>query len=561
MRKAFRVILVFLCLVSLTLPAFAASSAQSVSVYSTVGTDGSCLVTVNMTLNLENKLSELLFPLPAGASDVSVNGSSARTFSRSGVTVISLDKSLSGMVGSVSVSIHYRLSNVLQVDENETVTAQIDLLSGFSLPVETMEFTVTFPGDIAFRPNFFDTYLQDSMESNLTYTTQGATLTGQVLEPLKDHDTVRIFLEVPAEQFPESPYLRHISHWTQIAMMVCAGLALLYWLLFLRCLPVLPQRQTTVPEAITAGEVGTVLAGQGAFLPLMAVSWAQMGYLLICADRKGNILLKKRMDMGNERSAHENRIFAALFRKGNTVDTSKRPFALLSARVLRSRDAARRHFRPGTGRREIYGFLFLAVAFFGGLSLASLWFLTGFARILGSVVLSLFGLFSGYLIQRGMASLLLHSTDRKVLALLSVAAWVLLGALSGQMVLCLVIAGSQIFAGLTGPYSGRRNATGRQAAAELLGLRLHIVRMHRKDSVSPDNPDYFYQLLPFALALGVDGPFARCFSDRNLPDCTFLQVGRTGHQNAVQFASTLRQTVSAMDERRKTLASERIFGR
>ena len=58
-------------------------------------------------------------------------------------------------------------------------------------------------------------------------------------------------------------------------------LALLYWLLTLRTLPLVSSRASTAPEGITAGELGCRLTLTGGDLTMMVFSWAQLGYLLI----------------------------------------------------------------------------------------------------------------------------------------------------------------------------------------------------------------------------------------------------------------------------------------
>ena len=66
---------------------------------------------------------------------------------------------------------------------------------------------------------------------------------------------------------------------------------------------------------------------------MMVFTWAQLGYLLIQTDSGGKVLLHKRMDMGNERSLFENKIFALLFGSRQAVDATGYPYAKLSRKV------------------------------------------------------------------------------------------------------------------------------------------------------------------------------------------------------------------------------------
>lgn len=565
MRYVFRVLLILVCICSLILPVFAANCAQEVHTKIALSPDGSCQVSVNLTLNLENRDGSLLFPLPQGATNVSVNGSAAHVFTEGDVPCVNLDKFVSGMFGSVSLTVFYKISNVLFFNSNHELSARIPLLSGFSLPVEYMVFSISFPQDIPeysrLHIDFYDTYLQDSIETVLSYQADGNTLTGISLENLKDHDSLHVTLPVDKEHFAEARILRTNSPWFQVAMAVCAGLAVLYWLLFLRFLPPLAQRQTVTPGSITAGEVGMLISNQGISLPLMVVSWAQLGYLSLEIDRMGRVLLRKKMDMGNERSRHEMRIFSALFRKKDVVNTAGLSFSQLSQRVYHAKEPRRSFFKGSFGSTRVYCLFFAAAGMFAGIGIASAWLLSGFLMVLCTALLAIFGFVSAILIQNGIAVLFLHRTDQKVYALFSILCWLLLGYFSGNFLFSLVVIGLEVFAGFTGPYAGRRTRAGRQTLSELYGLRRQIRAIRSGKLSLRTNTDYFYQLLPFALAFGMEETLAKAFSDHPLPDCAFLHGASLPGKGALQFAAYLKSVVNAMDERRRNLFFERFWGR
>ena len=218
-----------------------------------------------------------------------------------------------------------------------------------------------------------------------------------------------------------------------------------------------------------------------------------------------------------------------------------------------------RFLLPGVGSTRVYVAFFALAGVFAGIGLAVAWFQAGFSMILGCVVLSLFGAVSAFVISQGIACLFLHATDKKIWALLCAALWVLFGFLSGQIVLCAATVFLFCFAGFTGPYSRRRTPTGRQILSEVYGLRHHIRTLHRKDRVAPDNPDYFYQLLPWALAFGSEDALAKAFKNHALPECTFLSAPPSATRTPALFASFLHSLIFRMDERRKNLIFEQIL--
>ena len=75
------------------------------------------------------------------------------------------------------------------------------------------------------------------------------------------------------------------------------------------------------------------------------------------------------------------------------------------------------------------------------------------------------------------------------------------------------------------------------------------------------NPNYFYELAPYALALGLDKTFARRFGRLRMPECTYLIKGSNGQMTASEWAALLRQTVDKLNARSKRVLLEKLTGR
>ena len=78
--------------------------------------------------------------------------------------------------------------------------------------------------------------------------------------------------------------------------------------------------QSHAPVGVGPGEVRCRLLAESPDFPLMVVSWAQLGYLTIHVNQDWAVTLHKRMDMGNERSGYENRLFRSLFGREQMAD-------------------------------------------------------------------------------------------------------------------------------------------------------------------------------------------------------------------------------------------------
>ena len=79
--------------------------------------------------------------------------------------------------------------------------------------------------------------------------------------------------------------------------------------------------------------------------------------------------------------------------------------------------------------------------------------------------------------------------------------------------------------------------------------------------ITESNPDYYYDLAPDALALGVDRVLARQFGDERLPDCPYLTVHGRSSLTARQWNELLRKVVQVLDERQRKLPWEKLFGK
>ena len=71
------------------------------------------------------------------------------------------------------------------------------------------------------------------------------------------------------------------------------------------------------------------------------------------------------------------------------------------------------------------------------------------------------------------------------------------------------------------------------------------------------DPDYFFQLAPYALALGVIKPFAANFGNRRLEQCPYIVTRVQGRRTAMEWAQLLSEVADAMDERSRRMMVER----
>lgn len=340
MKRIKRVLFMLLfAVLLLPLRAQAASAATRLDYTATINVDGEALVSLTLNLHLEAINQNLTYPLPGTATNITVNGASPATNKSGSLTIVSLARVTGGQPGDYVVTISYSLPKVVtvamktdplnkskQIVDKDNLKLELPLLSGFAYPISAMNYTITLPGEFTSTPDFYSTYQQNGLASELNLLYNGNMLTGSSKSGFNDHESVYMTMTLPPDMFPGVSTYQRTGNPELVPMGILAGTALLYWLLFLRTFPAKRESCTIPPEGITAGELDCRLFLKGADLTTMVLCWAQLGYILIQVDGR-RVLLHKRMDMGNERSLFEVRTFRSLFGDRRVVDASSLAYA------------------------------------------------------------------------------------------------------------------------------------------------------------------------------------------------------------------------------------------
>ena len=239
--------------------------ATSVNIIASVSSNGSAEVTSAITLHVDNPQEKLVFPVPAVASNVTLNGKPVLTEKNGQARLVDLSRILGGMSGdfsfSVSYSIHATVHTLNVGTEEEPVKRlqlELPLLAGFSHPIESLQFSINLPGNVDQHPSFVSGYHQANIEKDLTYSISGANIAGRNWSALKDHETLTMYMDVTEEMFPQSradlPVLSKVTPLVGI----CAALAVLFWILFLRKYHPFRSFPAVAPEGFGAGQIGTI---------------------------------------------------------------------------------------------------------------------------------------------------------------------------------------------------------------------------------------------------------------------------------------------------------------
>lgn len=566
-----RLILLALCVmliasVSVGVSAFEGETrATSVQMIATVSNSGSAQVSTTVALHVETPLEELHYPVPANATSITLNGSRVFTEKTNQARLVNLTKLLGGMAGDFTFTVGYSVANTVRplaqtdsaADSAKKLQLDLPLLAGFAYPIDQVQFSINLPGNITNQPGFISGYHQANIEKDLTYSVSGGNIAGRSWTALKDHETLNLRLTATEEMFPQTRVeLPSLDTITTI-IYVCIGLALIYWIFVLRNFLPIREYPAVAPEGFGAGQLGTVLTMAGADLGLMIFTWAQLGYVVIQMDRRGRVLVHKRMEMGNERSAFEQKCFRSLFARRDVADTSGISFARLHQTVS-AQKAIPSLLRKNGGNVQIFRILAAVAGLLCG---------TCFGILLGNMldfgwlfmsVLSFVGLICSWQIQHWTQGVFLHHRIRLWTALGMSVLWLILGLAIGQLSLALLSVSIQLIAGFLAAFGGRRSEDGKLAMGQVLSLRSHLSRLSSRkiQQYCQENPNYFFDMIPEAMAMGCDKAFARRFGKSRLPACPYIIASDTRGLTAAQWSQLMRQILDGMTARQRQMPTD-----
>ena len=566
-RRIFAAVLCLFLILGSALCVSAENAAPGIQIYASINSNGDAEVTMSVRLRLETAVNSLSFPLPANATNVKMNDGNVNSTKTSSAVLVDLGSAVRGYVGEFDVTFQYTLPDVVGMEDTKKMVLTMPLLSGFDYPVESVNLTIMLPGTVEGRPVFKSTYHQDDIETILSTSINNNVITGRIMSQLKDRETLTMTMVVNKEMFGGvSTYVRE-GNSEVTPMAICAGLAFLFWLIFLRAFPMLRERRATAPEGITAGELGNRLTFCGADLTMMVFSWAQMGYITIHMDDDGRVTLHKRMEMGNERSAFEMKVFGILFGKRRYIDGTGNAYALLARKTASTVPGRKILLRSKLSYVKIFRWLACGVQLICGVCYAMNF--TGMTALqwIMAVALGALGAVSAWIIQDGMWRIHLRYKLPLIFSLVTAVLWVLLGVWAGVWVIGLCSVLGQLLAGIAAAYGGRRTDLGRQNGCQILGFRHYLKTVSKEDlaRIQSNDPEYFYNTVPYAMALGVHKAFAKNFGSKKLPPCPYFHCGIHDRMTAEEWVDFLNEAAQILDSRQRQMQLEKYavihFGR
>ena len=556
-----RILAFLICIILFLVPIHAANAAPRVSTTAVVRANGTCAVTIEADIRLDDPARGLKFPLGTDIKSVTLNGSPAPLSQSEGITSVNLSH-LDGKLGLYSCTIAFEINSVVTVDDNGKQIVTVPLLYGFPYLVEDMSFEVTMPSRFDTVPSFHSGYHGQDIERQMSASISGSVIRGSVTQELKDSETLFMKLAAPEGMFPAGQTFGGSLKYDALAMGILAAAALLYWMLRMGTYPRYSPRRATPTEGLCAGQVPTYLTRRPGDLPVMVLQWSQLGYLIIHLDDNGRVFLHKKMNMGNERTVFEQRCFRDLFGRKMMVDASGYRFqrAADKAAALSRRQAG--GYRNPLTSITMFRLLSSLVGLFAGIAMGDTIATDHTWRV---ILMASFGVVSALLSWIIVGNLdCLHTRGKAglKLSLTAAAALVILSLFCNAIAYGAAAAIWSLLAGLLSAYGGKRTDNGLRIYSEILGLRRHMRKAGKGElrRILASNRNYYFELAPYALILGVDKTFAEKFGDARLPACTWLVSG-IDVRTAPEWYPQLREVYTAMHRESKGTLAEKIFGK
>lgn len=137
---------------------------------------------------------------------------------------------------------------------------------------------------------------------------------------LKDHESLEMTLTLDKSYFSGAHTTLSFGWAGTAIILLLLALAFLYWFSSLRSARVRVSSRMLPPDAALPCDMPFLLAGGPIQFNMLVCHWASLGYLTISCGKNERVVLRRRVDMGNERRPAEVRLFQMLFSQGDVCE-------------------------------------------------------------------------------------------------------------------------------------------------------------------------------------------------------------------------------------------------
>lgn len=436
---------------------------------------------------------------------------------------------------------------------------------GWRLPIDHVNFSVQMPKEFDSEAVGFSVGWEGDAGYNpdtLSYTVDGTTITGSLRQGLEPYEGLNIRISLPADYFDAVSFIEEPM---RVVILISAATAAAMAVLLLMRRRRLERYPVTVevepPEGLTPADVGYVIDGlvEDRDVVALLIYWADKGYIRIveiAPDKPGrkvkDMLFVKIQNLPADANDYEHLMFDAIFEKDVRVSTRDLQNTFYKT-LQQTKKRIKRKYADGPNRifvrlGEFFSDLCCALAALPAALLGAIEAYAFTFEAIAAIVCGVFLFILGYILA-GVYCRIVKSarserrkTKRLRIVLLVVFAVLYLGILSlsaasvvGLWAFLPVIC--SLFLAWIAPKFIRRTELGAMYLAKILGLRRFIERAEkpRLEMLAQQNPEYFYNVLPYAYVLGVSDVWSRQFESLVIPPPSWY----AGYDDSVIFTTAL----------------------
>lgn len=491
-----------------------------------VDNNGTCRFSVTGVVEFHETVTEFTIPLGQNVSqaEAEIYTTSVRKDNGNSVLVFSRE---AGFAGEMNVTWHYTVRNTVSTSADNQIFT-MPMLAAQEGDVSNLTYTIHMPDVFSETPVFTSGYYADGIDNYMDVSISEGVITTKVNQTLMAGDALSMSLTTDPGYFS----MRHAAGRTvlidTVLLILSFILAVTFWFWKLRFpLPRLAIH-SHLPTGANAGVLRYIATNDEPDLALLCANWASAGYLSLFQQADGAIFLQKRMPMGNEREIYEIKIFEALFQKGDIVSADSRRFLSIEQYAAKpvSHFWQQRLYKknaPSPLPLRLIGLL-------GGLAASLCAADTAIdsfrLRLIPVILLTLLGGLLCWQVQQACICCLRRSAKRRIaVGIVSGVLLQIFAAIAGIGGIMLAALLLQMLVGSLLIFGVKRSRNGVMMLEQILALRRYLIKFKKTDvaDLQGQASSYYYQMLPYAEALGIGAKFSKVFSDLTLEPCTWFQ--------------------------------------
>ena len=439
--------------------------------------------------------------------------------------------------------------------------------------IENVTFKINMPK--SFSPDrLYFTHGQkgSTKHDGVDWNIEGNTIKGSLMLSLMPKDSLTIALPLPEGYFSQAERIKtNEMPYGWLVPIACVALGTILWVFMGRKKQVIPTVEFYPPQGATSADVGFLIDGRVDSFDItsLIIYWADKGYLSITEEIVKKLLgikkvftLTKLRDISQDSQDYEKEMFEELFYMGDGVkvrtEQLENRFSTVGERVKKQVKSSfednkeTRIFKRTNilcrilllliGVVSTLPFSYMAMKQSGNVGEAEL---LGKSIIMSAVIITVF-YFLMHILKNWKGMKKGERFKQLFFALLICGAicgtYIYSLSLSGNVLTALLSLISAAMLGIMSNLCNRRTETGMWYEEKLTGFKefIKVAELDRIQLLVDENPNYFYDILPFAMVLGVTDKWAKNFdSIMKEPPDWYYSPSMQGGFSAFNFATGL----------------------